>query len=75
MLGAVSMMKLMGKIDRETSDEVKKAVEEYTEDELVIEDKDFKLAMVMSALSEICRISETKKSKYENKRKSERFYQ
>lgn len=62
-LGAVSMTKLMGKIDCETSDEVKRAVEEYTEDELVIEDKDFKLAMVMSALSEICRISETKKKK------------
>ena len=55
MLGAVSMMKLMGKMDDEMSEVVKNAVNEFTEDELLIEEKDFKLAVLFAALSEICR--------------------
>lgn len=67
LLAAVSMMNLTGKMDDEMSEAVKNAVNEFAEDELLIEEKDFKLAVLFAALSEICR----RKDEETDKRPSE----
>lgn len=58
MLGAVSMMNLLGNMNDELTEEVRKAVNGFTDEELTITDKRFRLSVIMSALSEICRISD-----------------
>ena len=58
MLGAVSMMNLLGNMDDKLTEEVRKAVNGFTDEELTITDKNFRLSVIMAALSEICRRSE-----------------